>query len=120
MSTHHFHNFSMNILGDSPGELSGCWNDVLNMKRYIKRVHGFKDENIVVLLDDGKHTVPTYKNIINAYKKVISQSEDGDAVFLHYSGELADYNHHYLVPPFKSKAHVISCVTNYRTRHQTS
>ncbi|KAL7433666.1 hypothetical protein ACHAXH_005447 [Discostella pseudostelligera] len=76
----------INYVGDSPGELSGCWNDVLNMKRYIKRVHGFKDENIVVLLDDGKHTEPTYENIINAYKRVISQSEDGDAIFLHYSG----------------------------------
>jgi hypothetical protein len=79
--------YLLQIIGDSPGELSGCWNDVLNMKRYIKRVHGFKDENITVLLDDGKHQEPNYKNIINAYKRVISQSEDGDAIFLHYSGE---------------------------------
>ncbi len=64
------------------------------MKRYIKRVHGFKDENIVVLLDDGKHAVPTYKNIINAYKKVVSQSEEGDAIFLHYSGE---FNGHHQI-----------------------
>jgi hypothetical protein len=92
-------------IGDSPGELSGCWNDVLNMKRYIKRVHGFKDENIVVLLDDGKHTEPTYENIINAYKRVISQSEDGDAIFLHYSGKFPSFptGRKSLVPPFEMK-----------------
>ena len=28
----------INYVGDSPGELSGCWNDVLNMKRYIMQV----------------------------------------------------------------------------------
>ena len=35
----------INYVGDSPGELSGCWNDVLNMKRYIMQVHGFDEEN---------------------------------------------------------------------------
>lgn len=28
----------INYVGDSPGELSGCWNDVLNMKKYIMDV----------------------------------------------------------------------------------
>lgn len=51
-------------------------------------VHGFEEENIVLLMDDGKHTEPTAANIINAYKKVVSDSKDGDAIFLHYSGEL--------------------------------
>lgn len=75
------------MVGDSPGELSGCWNDVLNMKKYIMDVHGFEEENIVILMDDGEHTEPTAANIIDAYKTVVSQAEDGDAIFLHYSGE---------------------------------
>jgi hypothetical protein len=56
------------------------------MKKYIMDVHGFDEENITVLLDDGDHTEPTYANIVNAYKKVIDESSDGDAIFLHYSG----------------------------------
>mmetsp|Transcript_32246 Transcript_32246/g.73133 ORF Transcript_32246/g.73133 Transcript_32246/m.73133 type:complete len:346 (+) Transcript_32246:129-1166(+) len=76
----------INYVGDSPGELSGCWNDVLNMKRYIMQVHGFDEENIVILMDDGEHTAPTFRNIIDAYKIVISQAEEGDSIFLHYSG----------------------------------
>ena len=76
----------INYVGDSPGELSGCWNDVKNMKKYIMDVHGFEEENIVILLDDGEHTEPTAENIINAYKQVIADSEEDDAIFLHYSG----------------------------------
>lgn len=76
----------INYVGDSPGELSGCWNDVLNMKKYIMDVHGFEEENIVILMDDGENIEPTAKNIIDAYKTVVSQAIDGDAIFLHYSG----------------------------------
>jgi hypothetical protein len=57
------------------------------MKKYIMDVHGFEEENITVLLDDGEHTEPTYENIVNAYKTIISEAEEGDAIFLHYSGE---------------------------------
>ena len=76
----------INYVGDSPGELSGCWNDVLNMKKYIMDVHGFEEDNIVVLMDDGEHTEPTAANIINAYRTVVAEAEEGDAIFLHYSG----------------------------------
>lgn len=50
-------------------------------------VHGFEEEDIVVLMDDGIHEDPTMKNIIDAYVRIVEDSEDGDAVFLHYSGE---------------------------------
>jgi len=86
----------INYVGDSPGELAGCWNDVLNMKKYIMDVHGFQEENITVLLDDGEHTEPTYENIINAYKTIVSEAEEGDSIFLHYSGhgtKLRDDDH---------------------------
>jgi hypothetical protein len=58
------------------------------MRKYIMDVHGFDEENITLLLDDGEHTEPTYENIINAYKTIIEESGEGDAIFLHYSGEL--------------------------------
>jgi hypothetical protein len=54
-------------------------------------VHGFEEENIVVLMDDGIHEEPTMANIIEAYEQIVEDSEDGDAVFLHYSGEWCNY-----------------------------
>ena len=72
--------------GDEDNELSGAHNDVLNMKRYIQ-VRGFEEENIVILMDDGKHTNPTKKNIIHACKKVIREAEENDAILFLYSGE---------------------------------
>ena len=57
---------------------------MLNMKRYIQEVRGFEEENIVILMDDGKHTNPTKKNIIHACKKVIRQAEENDAILFIY------------------------------------
>jgi len=67
-------------------ELSGCQNDVKNMYQYIKLIHGFKDDNITILMDDGEHEMPTYENILNAYHRIIAESQPGDALFFHYSG----------------------------------
>ena len=63
-------------------------NFIMMSLRYIMAVHGYEEDNIQVLLDDGNHTEPTYENIVNAYKTVVAQSRDGDSIFLHYSGEL--------------------------------
>lgn len=57
------------------------------MKEYITRVHGFQEENIKVLMDDGKHTSPTRANILAAYQQLTAESQPGDAVFCHYSGK---------------------------------
>jgi hypothetical protein len=56
-------------------------------KKYIMNVHGFEEDNIVVLMDDDQHISPTKSNIINAYKQIINDSNDGDTIFLHYSGK---------------------------------
>ena len=37
-------------------------------------------------MDDGEHTEPTHENMIAAYRRIIAESEPGDAIFLHYSG----------------------------------
>ena len=50
-------------------------------------VHGFEEENIKILMDDGSHEEPTKENILAAYKQVVEESEDGDSIFLHYSGK---------------------------------
>jgi len=76
----------INYVGDNPGELAGCHNDVENMKEYIKDVHGFEEENITILMDDNEHTSPTRDNILAAYRTIVEESQPGDAVFCHYSG----------------------------------
>jgi hypothetical protein len=75
----------INYVGQK-GELSGCHNDVLNMVDYITEVHGFKAENITILMDDGVNTNPTKANILSAYQKITAESKEGDVVFCHYSG----------------------------------
>ena len=75
----------INYVGQQ-GELSGCHNDVLNIKEYIMDVHGYEEENITVLMDDGEHETPTRENILAAFQKIAEDSEDGDAAFCHYSG----------------------------------
>lgn len=76
---------AINYFGQN-GELSGCINDALNMKQYIMDVWGFEEENIILLMDDGEHMNPTRENIMNAYRSLVSKSEEGDSVFCHYSG----------------------------------
>lgn len=75
----------INYIGQQ-GQLSGCHNDVLNMKEYLMDVHGFEEQNIIVLMDDGFHLNPTRANILNQYAKLVAASEPGDVCFCHYSG----------------------------------
>lgn len=42
---------------------------------YIKNVHGFQDEDITILMDDGIHTNPTYDNIMNAFRELVAACE---------------------------------------------
>lgn len=76
---------AINYVGQK-GELTGCINDALNMKKYIMDIWGFEDENITMIMDDGEHMEPTRENILNAYNDLVIQSEAGDSIFCHYSG----------------------------------
>ena len=75
----------INYVGQK-GQLSGCHNDVGNVKQYLENALGFRDQDMLVLMDDGKHHPPTRQNIINAYKRIGEYSKPGDSVFIHYSG----------------------------------
>lgn len=68
------------------GQLSGCHNDVLNIKEYLIKVQGFPEQDMLILMDDGKHHAPTKANILKAYERVVQYSQAGDVVFCHYSG----------------------------------
>ncbi|KAL3769130.1 hypothetical protein ACHAWO_007871 [Cyclotella atomus] len=68
------------------GELSGCHNDVKHIAQYLQKVHGFKKQNMTVLLDNGKCEEPTYANIMMTLERIARESQPGDTVWLHYSG----------------------------------
>jgi metacaspase-1 len=75
----------INYIGQN-GQLSGCHNDVLNVKKYIAQYHQFPEQDMIALLDDGRHPLPTRSNIIGALQQLVQQSVAGDSVYLHYSG----------------------------------
>mmetsp|Transcript_22610 Transcript_22610/g.28897 ORF Transcript_22610/g.28897 Transcript_22610/m.28897 type:complete len:330 (-) Transcript_22610:281-1270(-) len=75
----------INYVGQN-GELSGCHNDVLNIKEYLMDVLGFEEDNIMVLMDDGIHHEPTRDSILSGYRRLVAESVAGDTVFCHYSG----------------------------------
>ncbi|KAH7565842.1 hypothetical protein ACOSP7_027815 [Xanthoceras sorbifolium] len=68
-------------------ELKGCINDVKRMHRCLVDRYGFSEDNITVLIDtDSSYTQPTGRNIRRALSNLVRSAEDGDVLFLHYSG----------------------------------
>ena len=81
------------IIGQS-GELSGCHNDVQNIKNYLMRHQGYKEDQILVLMDevggstrngtnDGSSRgpiFPTRQKIILALQQMVAHSQPGDNV----------------------------------------
>ena len=68
------------------GALRGCHNDVKNIKEYLIKAQGFKESDMLILMDDGQHHPPTKKNIEQAFVRITQYSKAGDVVFVHYSG----------------------------------
>lgn len=76
----------INYTGE-PNALTGCHNDTRNMKEFLMKVHGFKRENMLVLMDDGKHHAPTKQLIMDGFHRLCEISEPGDVVFIQFSGK---------------------------------
>lgn len=73
------------------GELRGCINDVVNIKKFVSETFGFKSdaEHMRVLTDDKKDDpskMPTKANIIAGMKWLVAGAQEGDSLFFHYSG----------------------------------
>jgi len=75
----------INYVGQD-GELSGCHNDVLNIQQYLLNVLGFEEQDMEVLMDDGRNVEPTRANIESAFGDIVRKSQPGDTVWIHYSG----------------------------------
>ncbi|KAG8997692.1 Ca(2+)-dependent cysteine protease [Tulasnella sp. 427] len=69
-------------------ELGGCINDARNMKNFIARNYGYRDEDVVILTDDAQNPVqhPTRSNIIRAMEWLVRGAQPNDSLFFHYSG----------------------------------
>ncbi|KAH8113928.1 caspase domain-containing protein [Phellopilus nigrolimitatus] len=72
--------------GDPPPELGVSHNDTEVLKKILTHFYDYKEEDIVVLKDDGKHTLPTRENILSAIDDLIRDAKAGDHFVFHYSG----------------------------------
>ena len=70
-----------------PNSLTGCQTDARNMKDFLVRVHGFERENMLILMDDGKHHAPNKQLIMDGFRRLTEISEPGDVIFIQFSGE---------------------------------
>ena len=84
----------INYVGQQ-GQLKACHNDAENIKDYLINAQGFREEEMLVLKDDGKHMMPTKQNIMDGFVRLTQYSQPGDVVFVSFSGHggrVADQN----------------------------
>lgn len=73
-------------------ELSGCHNDVENVRDFLVNDRGFSDDSkdMVIMTDtpdnEGTPFWPSGENILAAFKWLTSYNRDGDILWLSYSG----------------------------------
>ncbi|KFH71570.1 hypothetical protein MVEG_01868 [Podila verticillata NRRL 6337] len=69
-------------------ELRGCINDVRNIKAFLLRQYGFRDEDCVTLTDDQQDPtkIPTKVNMIAAMQWLVRDARPNDSFFFHFSG----------------------------------
>lgn len=75
----------INYVGQQ-GQLQACHNDAENVKDYLIKAQGFREEEMLILKDDGKHMMPTKQNIMDGFTRLTQYSQPGDVVFVSFSG----------------------------------
>lgn len=77
----------INYLSDPYNKLSGCINDVKNVKEMLINKFNYKLENMVILTDDQDAThMPTKQNILDNITKIVANLRKNDVLYIHYSG----------------------------------
>ncbi|KAJ3008255.1 Ca(2+)-dependent cysteine protease [Thoreauomyces humboldtii] len=70
--------------------LSGCINDVNNIKAFLINQYGFRDtpQNMICLTDDNPNWQmrPLRRNIEQAMQWLVNGAQAGDSLFFHFSG----------------------------------
>ncbi|KIK98103.1 hypothetical protein PAXRUDRAFT_824230, partial [Paxillus rubicundulus Ve08.2h10] len=69
-------------------ELRGCVNDITNVRRFLTSQWGFKDGDIVMLMDEtaNPRQMPTRTNMTDAMRWLVKDARPHDSLFFHYSG----------------------------------
>mmetsp|Transcript_15424 Transcript_15424/g.33435 ORF Transcript_15424/g.33435 Transcript_15424/m.33435 type:complete len:436 (-) Transcript_15424:513-1820(-) len=68
-------------------ELAGCINDVWSMKEMLMNHFGFAESDMVIMIDTDKNYLqPTGRNIKSRFADMVKKAEDGDELFIHFSG----------------------------------
>jgi metacaspase-1 len=75
----------INYVGQT-GELRSAHNDCINVRTFLMSVHSFREEEMMVLIDDGVHSPPTKENIENGFILLTKYSQPSDVVFVSFSG----------------------------------
>jgi hypothetical protein len=75
----------VNYVGQE-GELKSCHSDCLRIQEFLLNVHGFREADMTILMDDGQHVAPTKANMEDAFIRLSNDSRAGDAVFVSFSG----------------------------------
>ncbi|KAJ9113653.1 Ca(2+)-dependent cysteine protease [Naganishia vaughanmartiniae] len=77
----------INYAGTS-SELKGCINDAQNMSKFLCDRFGYKQDDIVMLVDDARNPrqIPTRANMIAGMQWLVAGAKPNDSLFFHYSG----------------------------------
>ena len=67
-------------------QLSGCINDIVNVRNTLIDAYGYSDPNIFVLRDDDNTKLPKKANILSALSRFVAMSNAKDMLWVHYSG----------------------------------
>ncbi|GKY96483.1 hypothetical protein MPSEU_000607700 [Mayamaea pseudoterrestris] len=76
----------INYVGQGAGELKAPQHDCLNIRQYLIDAMGFQESQMLVLMDDGKHAMPTRSNIEKGFEAMVKYSQPNDVVFISFSG----------------------------------
>lgn len=72
--------------------LGGCVRDVNLVEQMLKNRLNLPDEQIIKLLSEksvsnpNAERIPTYENLVKAFKEILNLAQTGDQIYIHYSG----------------------------------
>ncbi|BGP45538.1 Ca(2+)-dependent cysteine protease [Rhodotorula kratochvilovae] len=78
----------INYTGTS-SQLNGCHNDARNLSKFLCERFGYKEDDIVMLMDTpgaSGMSVPTRDNILRAMQWLVRDAQPNDSLFFHFSG----------------------------------
>ena len=80
----------IDYLNDKKAKLEGCVLDAYNLRDLLIEKFGFKQENIIMIVDDEKSKIkPTKANILNQLKQLVNKTQKNkdSSIFISYSGQ---------------------------------